>query len=398
MRILDASGKQVAAIDSTRETALTFPAANLNVGETYTAGVGLITDDGTLWTTVQIVRPESAIATPEPTEAPVPTDTPEPTRPPIAAPVLSINGIQSSDTVIELVGSECALAWSAGGDVSGYSIRIIDANGNELVNEASTTDTQRSFNTALLTPGMVYTIGIGAIPADGGDTVWTTAQFMLPARPTEAPTQAPTVAPVAKPSIQIGSRATNVNDIPYLMDATAIFSWQAEGEVQGYRIYLTNEQNQRVEIGDTQDTSRTLPVGDLPAGIYQIHVGAIPYGATGEGDIVWNTLTFGIGSVAPTPTPEPTPTPKPTPSPSPTPAPTAIPDSAVSEMSGDQDIIRVIPTSSTTGNAKAGVTYCYRSEANENRMMVVRGYAYIDDPAFDGSTVQTYIVLTRRAR
>ena len=315
VRILDASGKQVAAIDSTRETALTFPAANLNVGETYTAGVGLITDDGTLWTTVQIVRPESAIATPEPTEAPVPTDTPEPTRPPIAAPVLSINGIQSSDTVIELVGSECALAWSAGGDVSGYSIRIIDANGNELVNEASTTDTQRSFNTALLTPGMVYTIGIGAIPADGGDTVWTTAQFMLPAQPTEAPTQAPTVAPVAKPSIQIGSRATNVNDIPYLMDATAIFSWQAEGEVQGYRIYLTNEQNQRVEIGDTQDTSRTLPVGDLPAGIYQIHVGAIPYGATGEGDIVWNTLTFGIGSVAPTPTPEPeaTATPEPWP-------------------------------------------------------------------------------------
>ena len=105
-----------------------------------------------------------------------------------------------------------------------------------------------------------------------------------------------------------------------------------------------------------------------------------------------------VADATPTPTPEPTPTPKPTPSPSPTPAPTAIPDSAVSEMSGDQDIIRVIPTSSTTGNAKAGVTYCYRSEANENRMMVVRGYAYIDDPAFDGSTVQTYIVLTRRAR
>lgn len=97
----------------------------------------------------------------------------------------------------------------------------------------------------------------------------------------------------------------------------------------------------------------------------------------------------------PSPTPTPTPTPEPTPSPTPTPAPTAIPDSAVSEMSGDQDIIRVIPTSSTTDNAKTGVTYCYRSEANENRMMVVRGYAYIDDPTFDGSTVQTYIVLKR---
>lgn len=96
-----------------------------------------------------------------------------------------------------------------------------------------------------------------------------------------------------------------------------------------------------------------------------------------------------------TPAPTPTPTPEPTPTPSPTPAPTAIPDSAISEMSGDQDIIRVIPNSSTTSNAQVGITDCYRSEANQNRMMVVRGYAYINDSSFDGSTVQTYIVLKR---
>ena len=134
---------------------------------------------------------------------PEPTDTPEPTRPPVSAPILSINGIQSSDTVVELVGDECAIAWSAGGDVSGYAIRILDASGNELINESSTKDTQRTFQTSILNPGEVYTIGIGAIPASGGDTIWTVARFMRPALPTEAPTSAPTVGAVGKPSIQI---------------------------------------------------------------------------------------------------------------------------------------------------------------------------------------------------
>ena len=322
VRLLDATGTQIAGVDSMRDASLSFPTANLTVGEVYTAAIGVLSSGDTVWSTAQLIRtsevlvtPEPA-ATPEPTMVPEPTDTPEPTRPPVSAPILSINGIQSSDTVVELVGDECAIAWSAGGDVSGYAIRILDASGNELINESSTKDTQRTFQTSILNPGEVYTIGIGAIPASGGDTIWTVARFMRPALPTEAPTSAPTVGAVGKPSIQIGSRATNMNDIPYLMDDTAIFSWQADGAVAAYRIYLTNEAGQTVNIDDaTTDTSRTLPVGNLQAGVYQIHVGAIPAGAAGDGDIVWNTLTFGIGDVAPTATPLPdaTATPEPWP-------------------------------------------------------------------------------------
>lgn len=322
VRLLDATGTQIAGVDSMRDASLSFPTANLTVGEVYTAAIGVLSSGDTVWSTAQLIRtsevlvtPEPA-ATPEPTMVPEPTDTPEPTRPPVSAPILSINGIQSSDTVVELVGDECAIAWSAGGDVSGYAIRILDASGNELINESSTKDTQRTFQTSILNPGEVYTIGIGAIPASGGDTIWTVARFMRPALPTEAPTSAPTVGAVGKPSIQIGSRATNMNDIPYLMDDTAIFSWQADGAVAAYRIYLTNEAGQTVNIDDaTTDTSRTLPVGNLQAGVYQIHVGAIPAGATGDGDIVWNTLTFGIGDVVPTATPLPdaTATPEPWP-------------------------------------------------------------------------------------
>ena len=77
-----------------------------------------------------------------------------------------------------------------------------------------------------------------------------------------------------------------------------------------------------------------------------------------------------------TATPEPTEAPTPTPSPSPTPSPVPTPEP-------------------TTTAAKVAITYCYRSEANGNRAMVLRGYGYLDDPSFDGSTVQTYLIINR---
>ncbi len=97
----------------------------------------------------------------------------------------------------------------------------------------------------------------------------------------------------------------------------------------------------------------------------------------------------------PTEAPTPTPSPSPTPSPVPTPEPTLIPDSAFSEMNADPKVLGVIPTESTTTAAKVAITYCYRSEANGNRAMVLRGYGYLDDPSFDGSTVQTYLIINR---
>lgn len=315
VRLLDSKGAMVTSADSTRDTTISFGTAYLNVGEIYTVAVGLLDGSDTIWSTAQLLRSSTALVTPTPeptpeqTPTPEPTATPDPTRPPVSAPILSINGIQSNDAVIELVGDECVVAWSAGGEIKGYEIGVIDEYGNVLFSD-TTTDTQRSFATSILTRGVTYQIGVGAIPADGGDTIWTAARFILPALATASPTPAPTTAAVGKPSIQIGSRAINKDDVPYLMDETAIFSWQADGDVRGYRVYLTNAEGAQASISDnTTDTSSTLPIGNLPEGLYQIHVGAIPANATSESDIVWNTLTFGIGSVAPTIAPTETPSP-----------------------------------------------------------------------------------------
>lgn len=96
---------------------------------------------------------------------------------------------------------------------------------------------------------------------------------------------------------------------------------------------------------------------------------------------------------APTQKPTPTPTPVPTPTPTPTAVPTSIPEASYAAIRADLKF----PETPTTTNAKIGVTYSYRSVADDNKVLQLRGYGYIDDAAFDGSTVQTYLVLKRES-
>lgn len=98
-------------------------------------------------------------------------------------------------------------------------------------------------------------------------------------------------------------------------------------------------------------------------------------------------------TATPTARPTPTATPVPTPTPTPTVEPTSIPASAYSAIRSDLKF----PETPTTTNAKIGITCSYRSEVDENKVLQLRGYGYIDDPAFDGSTAQTYVVLKRES-
>ncbi len=97
----------------------------------------------------------------------------------------------------------------------------------------------------------------------------------------------------------------------------------------------------------------------------------------------------------PSPSPTPTPTPSPTPTPEPTPVPTQIPESSFSEMSTDQSILKYVPTETTNDQILYGITESYRSEENGNQVLVIRGYAYLDDSSFDGSALQTYLIINR---
>lgn len=98
-------------------------------------------------------------------------------------------------------------------------------------------------------------------------------------------------------------------------------------------------------------------------------------------------------TAVPTPTPRPTPTPKPTPKPTPTVAPTSIPETAFSALRTDL----TFPENPTTDIAKLGLTHSYLSVADDDTVMQLQGYAYIEDAAFDGATAQCYLVLKRES-
>lgn len=96
-------------------------------------------------------------------------------------------------------------------------------------------------------------------------------------------------------------------------------------------------------------------------------------------------------TATPEPTQEPTATPSPTPEPTATPAPTAIPESSISAMKYSGFTLPALSTS----NADLAITYSYRSAADNYRILVIRGYAYINDPSFDGSNAQLYLVINQ---
>lgn len=98
-------------------------------------------------------------------------------------------------------------------------------------------------------------------------------------------------------------------------------------------------------------------------------------------------------TATPTARPTPTPTPVPTPTPEPTPEPTSIPAEAYSAMRTDLKF----PEAPTTNNAKIGITYSYRSEVDDSKVLQLRGYGYVDAAAFDGAQAQSYLVLKRES-
>lgn len=98
-------------------------------------------------------------------------------------------------------------------------------------------------------------------------------------------------------------------------------------------------------------------------------------------------------TATPTLKPTPTPTPVPTPTPEPTAAPTNIPESAFAPVRTDL----TFPETPTTDKAVLGITHSYRSEADNETVMQLQGYAYMNDASFDGSSAQLYLVLKRES-
>ena len=281
----------------------------LTPGEVYTIQIAAVPAGGdqqdAVIASAQFMRPADA-ATPEPSSLPEATATPEPTSTPepTLAPELrlTINGGAASG-VTEVSGESVQFAWTVDGAAS-YDVRITSASGQELMNLSGYAGTQGTLPTSQLTAGEVYAISITARSGDGATLATASAQFALAAAATPEPTEAPSAG---APRISIDGTAYNRDGVPYLTGESAIFSWMASGDVRAYRVYLRNGAGDRMDLGETTGTSQTLPIGQLPPGLYEIYVGAVPEGASSDDQVVWNSLTFGIPSAEATASPSATP-------------------------------------------------------------------------------------------
>lgn len=300
VRVTGESGNNLVEMSDVQITHGELPVSSLTPGEVYTLSVGAKPAGGgeTVWSEARFMLAAEATASPSP----------EPTEsvPEVQAPSLTINGSAASG-VVEITGERVQFEWSAEGDVESYSVYVEDSEGNRFLNQTDYSGTVGTLEVNRLTPGQTYTIGVGARPRGGSeeDIVWATAQFTVPVQATATPEPEPTPSSVTSPQINIDGTAYSQDGVPYLTGNTAIFSWMSTGELQGYQVYMTNSAGQKVDLGNTTETSKTIRLTDLAPDVYQIYVGAVPVGARNEGDIVWNSMTFGIPASDPTPTPQP---------------------------------------------------------------------------------------------
>ena len=104
-------------------------------------------------------------------------------------------------------------------------------------------------------------------------------------------------------------------------------------------------------------------------------------------------LTEPTEEPTPEPTPEPTEEPTPEPPPEPTPEPTPLPADKVAQP---MKKVPNLPTE-TSENGKIGLTKSFVSPADDNKLMYLAGYGYINEETFDGAAAKSWLVITEVA-
>lgn len=310
--VTDGSGVAIVEQAGIRDTGFTIDTRRMNPGEVYTLRLGALPKGGgegdVVWQTARFMLP--AEEEPELLVTPEPEPEPEPQVGLVSAPEIAIAGAAAGSSPVVIESDSFEMRWRADGDVATYYVRITDSNGSDIVEPQFTTNTAVTLRSINMEVGEVYTLSVGAVPVNGEreDMVVSQAQFVRPEEatpePTEVPTPAPQVATIGTPVVTVGGSAYQKDGISYMTDSSIIISWNADGDVESYTIYVENEVGERQELGVTTDTSRTVNARSLPAGIYTIYVGAMPRGG-GSGDVVWGTTHFAIPSPEVERTPEP---------------------------------------------------------------------------------------------
>lgn len=227
---------------------------------------------------------------PTATEAPA-----EPTEAPAAAAEVSmkIGGTEIINGVHALTGDRITFQWAANVP-SEYYIYVTDGDGNSFYSDEATDNTQGVFGAAELTPGMIYTIEIGALPLNGseGEMAWTRAQFGVPGTPATA-TPAPTQSVGVINALNLAVNGESPSGIVQVTGDSVTFQWGAEGDLDYYTVVVESNSGDRlVNWTNTRETKGTLKASQLtPGEVYTISISAVPVNG---GKTVWTEARFGV--------------------------------------------------------------------------------------------------------
>ena len=304
VRVEDGDGNDIVSKGNTTDTRFTIDTDKMVPGETYTLRLGVMPVGGgeqdILWSTARFTLPAEPIEEEpealEPEE--VPEEEPRSEVGTVSAPNITVAGSSGGSGVVIVEDENFQIRWSAEGDVETYYVKVTDSGGSNMVEPQYTTQTSVKMRAVNLDEGEVYTLSVGVVPVGGtaDDMVTGSVRFMKPVRtpePTEEPTPEPRVASVGKPVVTVGGSAYQEGGVSYMTGSSIIVSWNADGDVESYTVYVENQSGERQELGSTHDTSRTVNTRSLPAGVYTVYVGAMPEGGD-EDDMVWGSTRFGI--------------------------------------------------------------------------------------------------------
>ena len=217
---------------------------------------------------------------------------------------ISVDGAAAGGDVVSVSEGTFRVNWSVDGDVDSYIVYVLDSMGSPIAEREGVTDTSFTVNTDQMTPGEVYTLRLGVLPARGGedDIAWAEARFMLPEREAPEPEPEPAVASVSAPDITIAGQSAGGDAIAIEDDSFRI-SWAADGDVDSYYVRITDgDGNDIAEPQRMTQTSVSLRSGNMEEGmVYTLTVGAIPAGGT-DADMVTSQARF-IRPVQATPEP-----------------------------------------------------------------------------------------------
>lgn len=151
-----------------------------------------------------------------------------------------------------------------------------------------------------------------------------------------------------------------------------------------YSDKLDPETTMRPYVEGTVDEDPSLS-SDFPSGEETVQL--IP-----QDDV---DLTGGDEEPADLPTEEPTPLPteEPTPEPTeePTPEPTALPADQVAQPMAQTPSLPAMASE----NGKTAITDCYVSQADNNQIMALTGYGYVDEADFDGAQAKSWLIVSQ---